>query len=329
MEQNQALLRVEHLTKWFPVKSAILARGNGHIKAVSDISFTLSASETLGLVGESGCGKSTLGRTILRLLEPTSGKVFFKGLDLFTLSGKEIRSLRPEMQIIFQDPYASLDPRHTIGEAVVESLDVQKRFGKPEKLKLVTEIMEKVGLNIHTMNRYPHEFSGGQRQRVGIARAMILKPKLIVCDEPVSALDVSIQAQVINLLKELQGEFGVAYIFISHDLSVIRHISDRVLVMYLGKAVELAPKEALFSKTLHPYTKALLQAVPVPNRGKKREISILPGDIPSPADPPSGCYFRTRCPLARKRCTEETPPFREYEPGHFCACHLVEAPASV
>jgi oligopeptide transport system ATP-binding protein len=316
------LLRVEHLRKWFPAKGDRFFSGKTYIKAVNDISFTLNRYETLGVVGESGCGKSTMGRAVLRLLEPTGGQLFFEGQDLLALSGKELRRARSMMQIIFQDPYASLDPRFTVGEAITEPLDIQGQLDQREKLRQVAEIMGRVGLNIRHINRYPHEFSGGQRQRIGIARAMVLKPKLIVCDEPVSALDVSIQAQVINLLKELQKEFGMAYIFISHDLSVIRHISDRILVMYLGNVVELASKHELYTRTLHPYTKALLSAIPTPERGKKQHKIILPGDLPNPTDPPSGCCFRTRCYMAQEICKTQVPPLAEYETGHFCACHF-------
>jgi oligopeptide transport system ATP-binding protein len=328
-QKTAPLLEVQHLRKWFPAKSGGLLSGKDAIKAVNDISFTLNYYETLGVVGESGCGKSTMGRTVLRLLEPTGGKVFFEGRDIGALRGKELRKIRADMQIIFQDPYASLDPRFTVGDAIAEPLVIQSRPQAEEKHKLVTEMMRRTGLNVNHIDRYPHEFSGGQRQRVGIARAAILKPKLIVCDEPVSALDVSIQAQIINLLKDLQKELGMAYIFISHDLSVIRHISDRIMVMYLGSAVELAEKNKIFTRTLHPYTKALLSAIPVPGRGQKREKIILKGDLPNPADPPPGCCFQTRCYMAADICKIKEPEFKEYAPGHYCRCHFAAAGRSV
>jgi oligopeptide transport system ATP-binding protein len=328
MENQKAapLLEVQHLRKWFPAKRGGLLSGKDAVKAVNDISFTLNYYETLGVVGESGCGKSTMGRTVLRLLEPTGGKVLFEGRDVGALKGGELRRLRADMQIIFQDPYASLDPRFTIGDAIAEPLVIQKRPGPKEKYKLVTEMMRRTGLNSEHIGRYPHEFSGGQRQRAGIARAAILRPKLIVCDEPVSALDVSIQAQIINLLKDLQKELGMAYIFISHDLSVIRHISDRIMVMYLGNAVELADKNKIFTRTLHPYTRALLSAIPVPGRGQKREKIILQGDMPNPAAPPPGCCFQTRCYMTADICKTKEPEFKEYAPGHYCRCHFAAQP---
>ncbi|AEF85151.1 oligopeptide transport ATP-binding protein AppF [Treponema primitia ZAS-2] len=320
----ETLLQVEHLRKWFLAKGAGSLFRTSYIKAVNDVSFTLNKYETLGVVGESGCGKSTMGRVILRLLAPSGGKVLFEGKDLGTLSGSKFRKLRADMQIIFQDPYASLDPRFTVGDAIAEPLNIQRHLDMKTKLRMVADMMERVGLNPRHIGRYPHEFSGGQRQRIGIARAMILKPKLVVCDEPVSALDVSIQGQVINLLKDLQKELGMAYIFISHDLSVIRHISDRVLVMYLGNVVELAPKEALYARKLHPYTQALLSAIPIPGRRVKREKIILQGDLPSPANPPPGCCFHTRCFMARDICKIQTPQLEEYMPAHYCACHFAE-----
>ena len=319
------LLKVEHLTKEFPAEAGMLAGrfSKRVVSAVNDVSFEIHAGETFGLVGESGCGKSTTGRTIMRLTNPTAGKVFFEGKDVAQMNKHELKDLRREMQFIFQDPYASLNPRMTIGEIISEPMTIHGVGTKEERMKTVRELLDVVGLNPEHINRYPHEFSGGQRQRIGIARAFALHPKLIICDEPVSALDVSIQAQVLNLLKDLQKQFGTAYLFIAHDLSVVQHISDRVAVMYLGKMVELSDWKTLYTEPHHPYTQSLLSAVPVPDPDvqKSRNRIILAGDPPSPLDPPSGCRFHTRCPIAQARCSQEQPEFREINPGHFCACH--------
>ena len=323
-EQKTPLLEVKNIKKWFPSKKSPLSKEKVYIKAVDGVSFTLNAGETLGVVGESGCGKSTMGRTVLRLLEPTEGQVFFEGKEYTALKDAELRKSRSELQIIFQDPYASLDPRMTIGDIIAEPLDIQLKLPAKERMERVLKTMERVGLNTRYVNRYPHEFSGGQRQRIGIARAMVLNPKVVVCDEPVSALDVSIQAQVINLLKDLQEEMGMAYIFISHDLSVIKHISDRVAVMYLGHVVEIADKKDLYDHPMHPYTVALLSAIPVPDRKHKKEKIVLEGDLPSPANPPSGCVFHTRCYKAQEICKTQVPELKECGNGHCCACHFPE-----
>ncbi|MCI6276628.1 MAG: dipeptide ABC transporter ATP-binding protein [Clostridium sp.] len=317
------VLKVENLKKYFPIKAGVIQKTVGYVKAVDDVSFDIKKGETLGLVGESGCGKSTTGRTILRLLEKTDGKVIFKGKDLHSLNKKELRSLRPEMQIIFQDPYSSLNPRITIGEIIGEALLEHNLATKAEVTDRVLQVMEVCGLAPYHIRRYPHEFSGGQRQRIGIARALVLNPEFIVADEPVSALDVSIQSQIINLLMESQEKSGFSYLFISHDLSVVKHISHKVGVMYLGSLVELAPKEELYAHPVHPYTKALLAAVPIPDPTIKKNRIILKGDIPSPANPPSGCKFHTRCPYATKKCSEEIPEYKCVGNNHFVACHLV------
>jgi oligopeptide transport system ATP-binding protein len=326
MDNGQALLRVDHLVKYFPITQGIIfQRQIGAVHAVDDLSFEIYEGETLGLVGESGCGKSTTGRTILQLYRPTSGDVFFQDKNLVKMRGNDLRKMRREMQMIFQDPYASLNPRLTVGEIIGEPLMVHKMASGKEVRERVEHLLELVGLNPAFENRYPHEFSGGQRQRIGVARALALQPSLIVCDEPISALDVSIQAQVVNLLEDLQSQFGLTYLFIAHDLSMVRHISSRVAVMYLGIIVELAPRYELYNNPLHPYTQALLSAVPVPDPviEEKRQRIILEGDVPSPVNPPSGCRFRTRCPLAVDICAEKRPEFREAAPGHFVACHLV------
>jgi len=323
-EKKTHLLEVQDLKKWFPMKSSPFTKEKQYIKAVDGVSFTLDAGETLGVVGESGCGKSTMGRSVLRLLKPTSGKVFFDGEDYTAMKSTELRKSRSKLQIIFQDPYASLDPRMTIGDIIAEPLDIQLKLKGDERKKRVLETMERVGLNTRYVNRYPHEFSGGQRQRIGIARAIILNPKIMVCDEPVSALDVSIQAQVINLLMELRKEMGMAYIFISHDLSVIKHISDSVAVMYLGHIVEMAKKSDLYSHPMHPYTVALLSAIPVPDRKERKEKIVLEGDLPSPANPPKGCVFHTRCYKAQEICTSQVPELKQCGNGHCCACHFPE-----
>jgi oligopeptide transport system ATP-binding protein len=297
----------------------------GAIQAVDKISFEIRKGETLGLVGESGCGKSTAGRTILQLYRPTSGKVYFKDEDLTTVQGDQLRRIRRDMQIIFQDPYASLNPRMTVGNIIAEPLEVHRIGSARERKERVRELLRLVGLNPYFINRYPHEFSGGQRQRIGVARALALQPEFIVCDEPISALDVSIQAQVVNLLEELQEKFGLTYLFIAHDLSMVRHISDRTAVMYLGKIVELADRDELYNNPLHPYTQALLSAVPIPDpiKERKRERIILTGDVPSPANPPSACRFHTRCPLAVDVCSQIEPEWREVVHDHWVACHLV------
>lgn len=324
-EKNKApLLEVKDLKKWFPAKKSPFSREKIYIKAVDGVSFTLNEGETLGVVGESGCGKSTMGRSVLRLLEPTGGQVLFNGVDYTALKDKELRNSRKDLQIIFQDPYASLDPRMTIGDIIAEPLDIQLKLPAKERMQRVLETMERAGLNTRFVNRYPHEFSGGQRQRIGIARAIVLNPKIMVCDEPVSALDVSIQAQVINLLMDLQKEMGMAYIFISHDLSVIKHISDRVAVMYLGHLVEIADKKDIYAHPMHPYTVALLSAIPVPDRKHKKEKIVLEGDLPSPANPPSGCVFHTRCYKAQDICKTEVPELKNCGNGHCCACHFPE-----
>ena len=318
------LSEVKDLKKWFPAKKSPFSREKVFIKAVDGVSFTLNEGETLGVVGESGCGKSTMGRSVLRLLEPTGGQVIFNGVDYTALKDKELRDSRKDLQIIFQDPYASLDPRMTIGDIIAEPLDIQLKLPAKERMQRVLETMERAGLNTRFVNRYPHEFSGGQRQRIGIARAIVLNPKIMVCDEPVSALDVSIQAQVINLLMDLQKEMGMAYIFISHDLSVIKHISDRVAVMYLGHLVEIADKKDIYAHPMHPYTVALLSAIPVPDRKHKKEKIVLEGDLPSPANPPSGCVFHTRCYKAQDICKTEVPELKDCGNGHCCACHFPE-----
>lgn len=324
IKENMDLVVVKNLKKYFPIKGGFLKRTIGHVRAVEDISFTIKRGETLGIVGESGCGKSTTGRTLLKLLEKTDGEVYYKGSEIFSLPKEELIKLRTKMQIVFQDPYSSLNPRLTVAQIVGEALVEHGLAKKGKEVNdRVSEIIEKCGLAPYHIRRYPHEFSGGQRQRIGIARALALNPEFIVCDEPVSALDVSIQSQVINLLMDLQEDMGLTYLFISHDLSVVKHISDRIGVMYLGSLVELAPKEELYKQPLHPYTQALLSAIPIADPTVKRNRIILKGDIPSPANPPSGCRFHTRCPRAIERCKEEVPEFREVATEHSVACHLV------
>ncbi len=320
----QKLVEVDSLVKYFPVRGGLLQRVKAWVQAVDDVSFFIRKGETLGLVGESGCGKTTVGRTMLRLLEPTGGSVLFDGQDVFSLRGKALKTIRRDMQIIFQDPYASLDPRIPIGESVAEGLKIHGIGTPKERFDIVIDMLRKVGLEDYHARRYPHEFSGGQRQRIGIARALALNPKFIIADEPVSALDVSIQAQVLNILKDLQHEFGLTYLFIAHNLSVVEHISDRVSVMYLGKMVEMAPRDELFSNPLHPYTQALMSAIPIPDPTVQRERIILEGDVPSPLNPPSGCRFHPRCPVAMEHCSQEEPPFREALPDHWVACWRVE-----
>ena len=318
------LLEVRNLKKYYSVKSGFLNKDRRSVKAVDGINLSVKQGEILGIVGESGCGKSTLGRSILRLIEPTSGEVIFEGTNICGLKKEEMRLKRREMQIVFQDPGASLNPRLTVGEIIGEPLEVFHICEGKEKGERIYKLMDLVGINRAYINRFPHEFSGGQRQRLGIARALAVNPKLIICDEPVSALDVSIRAQVLNLIKELKDKLNLTYIFISHDLSVVHHICDRVAVMYLGRVVEIADKKQIYENPVHPYTKALLSAIPMPDPEVKRERIILQGDVPNPADPPSGCHFHKRCPYAKKECSETVPPFVTVEPGHQVLCWLAE-----
>jgi oligopeptide transport system ATP-binding protein len=324
MPTNEVLLSVENLKMYFPIKRGVIQRTVGYVHAVDDVSFEVRKGETLGLVGESGCGKTTTGRTILQLYPATEGKVVFEGKDLVKLRGEEMRQMRRKIQMIFQDPYASLNPRMTVEQIIGEPLIVHGLYRGNEIREKVKFLLEQVGLNPAYVDRYPHEFSGGQRQRIGVARAISLQPDLIVCDEPISALDVSIQAQVVNLLEDLQNELGLTYVFIAHDLSMVRHISTRVIVMYLGVFVELADRKTLYENPLHPYTIGLLSAVPIPDPfiEEKRQRIILEGDVPSPINPPSGCRFRTRCPLAQQICADERPVWQEVEHDHFVACHF-------
>lgn len=326
INNEDILLQVEDLKMHFPIYRGVFQRQVGAVHAVDGISFDVRRGETLGLVGESGCGKSTTGRTILQLYKPTAGQVHFNGVDLVSLKGEELRVMRRKMQMIFQDPYASLNPRMTVADIVGEPLMVHNAATGNEIHERVEHLLEVVGLNPAFASRYPHEFSGGQRQRIGVARALALQPSFIVCDEPISALDVSIQAQVVNLLEELQEQFNLTYLFIAHDLSMVRHISNRVAVMYLGVIAELADRDDLYREPLHPYTQALLSAIPIPDpiADSKRKRTILEGDVPSPVNPPSGCRFRTRCPIADKICAESRPEFREIKPGHFVACFFAE-----
>lgn len=320
------LLDIRGLKKYFPVKGFLgnFGRPVGHVKAVNDVSLQIYEGETYGLVGESGCGKSTTGRSILRLIEPTAGEAFFQGEDIFKMSEKEFSRIRQEMQIVFQDPYSSLNPRKRIGQIIEEPLNIHNIGKKSERADIVMDILEKVGMRLDHYYRYPHELSGGQRQRIGLARALVVNPKFIIADEPVSALDVSIQSQVINLLLDLQDDMGLTYLFIAHDISVVRHVSDRIGVMYLGKLVEEATSEELIDEPLHPYTQALLSAVPLPNPELRRERIVLKGEIPSPLDPPKGCIFHTRCPFAMDICREVIPERKEVRPEHFVSCHLHE-----
>ncbi len=319
-DSDHVLLDVHDLVKYYPVRSGVLQRVTAQVKAVDGVSFQVRTGETLGVVGESGCGKTTVGRTILRLIPSTSGRVTFKGENVLNASRSQLKQLRRHMQIIFQDPVSSLDPRIPVGESIAEGLRAFGLHNKRERSEVVTDTLKRVGLEPYHALRYPHEFSGGQRQRIGIARAVALRPELIVCDEPVSALDVSIQAQVLNLLMDLQRDFNLTYLFIAHNLSVIKHISQRVAVMYLGKMAELADKEELFNDPLHPYTQALMSAIPVPDPKIKRQRTILPGDVPSPLNPPTGCRFHPRCPVAIEKCSTEEPAFEELKPGHWAAC---------
>ena len=318
---NQPLVKIENLKKYFPITGGVFQKTVGYVKAVDDVSFEINRGETLGLVGESGCGKSTIGRTILRLYEKTEGTVYFDNVDVFKLRRKELRELRPKMQIVFQDPYSSLNPRMTVGNIIGEALLDHKLCRKEDYDRRVAKIMDDCGLPSYYMDRYPHEFSGGQRQRIGIARALAVSPEFIVADEPVSALDVSIQSQIINLMMDLQKEHGLTYLFISHDLSVVEHISNRVGIMYLGSIVEIGPKKNVFSKPLHPYTRALMSAVPIPDPTLKRDRIVLEGDIPSPANPPEGCKFHTRCPIATEKCKVDNPKLLNKGKDHFVACH--------
>jgi oligopeptide transport system ATP-binding protein len=326
--ENHTLVKVEGLKVHFPIRGGLIVnRQVGAVKAVDDVSFDIYENETFGLVGESGCGKSTTGRAILRLIKPTAGRVSYAGTDLTNLSKEELRRLRPKIQMIFQDSYASLNPRHSVGRIIGDPLVIHgvARSGSPELKERISELMDLVGLNPSFASRFPHEFSGGQRQRIGVARALALSPEFVVCDEPISALDVSIQAQVVNLLQDLQEELRLSYLFIAHDLNMVRFISNRVAVMYLGKIMELADRKTLFVNPLHPYTKSLLSAVPQPDPKyeRKRERIILTGEVPSPANPPPGCVFNTRCPLAIDQCSQEVPEYRQVGPSHFVACHLV------
>ncbi len=316
-----ALLEVSGLRKYFPIKRGLLSRTVGHVRAVDDVSFSVRSGEVLGLVGESGCGKTTSGRCILRLIEPTAGSVRFEGREVTRMGKRELRSLRREMQIIFQDPYSSLNPRLTVGSMLGEALTIHRLARGRAVRERVAELLWLVGLHPDHARRYPHEFSGGQRQRIGVARALAVRPKLIVADEPVSALDVSIQAQVINLLRDLQRKMALSYLFIAHDLSVVEHISDRVAVMYLGKIVELALADELYAQPRHPYTQSLLSAIPIPDPDAKKQRIVLKGDVPSPAQPPSGCHFHPRCFMARENCKSEAPELREISPGHWVSCH--------
>ena len=320
----EPLLRVEGLTKHFPIRRGLMSRVVGQVRAVDGVSFTIAPGEVLGLVGESGCGKTTTGRCILRLIEPTSGTVRFDGRDVTSMCKRELRALRREMQIVFQDPYSSLNPRLTVGSMIGEALSIHRLARGAAARERVAELLRLVGLHPDHARRYPHEFSGGQRQRIGVARALAVNPRLIVADEPVSALDVSIQAQIINLLRDLQRKMGLTYLFVAHDLSVVEHISDRVAVMYLGKIAELAASETLYREPKHPYTVSLLSAIPVPDPGRKKHRIVLKGDVPSPARPPSGCRFHPRCYMAREICSQHEPLLREVRPGHWSACHFAE-----
>jgi len=322
-EKRKDLLVVKNLVKYFPVRAGLFQRVVAWVQAVDDVSFTVKEGETLGLVGESGCGKTTIGRTILHLIKPTSGKVVFDGVDTLKLRGDALKGMRRNMQIIFQDPYASLDPRMPVGESIAEGLRIHKIGSKSDQDETVIDILRKVGLEDYHARRFPHEFSGGQRQRIGIARALALHPQFIVADEPVSALDVSIQSQVLNILKDLQREFHLTYLFIAHNLSVVEHISDRVAVMYLGKMVELTDRDELFAHPLHPYTQALMSAIPIPDPTIKRERIILQGDVPSPLNPPKGCRFHPRCPVVMDVCSQSEPPLLEVKPEHSVACFRV------
>ncbi|KAF0111079.1 MAG: peptide/nickel transport system ATP-binding protein [Chloroflexi bacterium] len=323
-EPQKDFLAVKNLKKYYSVRGGVFQRVVAQVQAVDDVSFTIKPGETLGLVGESGCGKTTIGRTILRLTEPTAGSIEFDGAELFKLKGAELKAVRRDMQVIFQDPYASLDPRVSIGESIMEGLGIHNIGDTKERYEITLATLKKVGLEEYHARRYPHEFSGGQRQRIGIARALALRPRFIICDEPVSALDVSIQSQVLNILKDLQAEFGLTYLFIAHNLGVVEHISNRVAVMYLGKMVELTNRDELFRNPLHPYTKALMSAIPIPDPTLKRERIILKGDVPSPINPPKGCRFHPRCPVAIAECNKNEPPFLEINLGHAVACWVAQ-----